>query len=302
MSTDLAAETRPAAASSRGVGDHFRHGYTDIDGIKLHHVHCGEGPPVLLIPGWPQTWYVWRHVMSALASAGFHAVAVDPRGIGQSDRPTGGYDMGRAATDLHVLMHRLGHERYLVVGHDIGMWIGYALASDYPQEVERLAIMEAVIPGLASSPPVFVPPSMNVFLWHFMFNQLADLPEMLIQGRERAYLAWMFDKWSYKRDAVAFDAYVEAYSAPGALRGGFAYYRAIPETIAQNLRRAEDKLRMPVLALGAEYATADAPLTTMQPAAVNVRGGILPGCGHFVPEESPDALLEQLIPFLRGDH
>lgn len=112
--------------------------------------------------------------------------------------------------------------------------------------------MEAVIPGLAPSPEIFVPPAENVFLWHFMFNQL---PEMLIQGRERAYLAWMFDQWSYKRDAVAFDAYAEAYSAPGALRGGFAYYRAIPETIAQNTRRAERKLSMPVLALGAEHGT-----------------------------------------------
>jgi pimeloyl-ACP methyl ester carboxylesterase len=239
--------------------------------------------------------------MPALTAAGFRVIAVDPRGIGQSSRPANGYDMGRVAADLHYLMHQLGHERYAVLGHDIGMWIGYALASDYPQSVERLGIMEAVIPGLARSPMVFVSPAENVFLWHFMFNQLPDLPEMLIQGRERAYLAWMFDQWSYKRDAVALDAYVEAYSAPGALRAGFAYYRTIPETIAQNARRAERKLPMPVLALGAEHATAGAPFTTMQPVTVDLRGSILPGCGHFVPEECPDALLDHVIPFLRSE-
>lgn len=296
MTTNLAIAAQPS-----GVGDVFTHGYTHVEGFKLHHVSGGEGPSVLLIPGWPQTWYVWRHIMSALATAGFRAIAVDPRGIGHSDRPAWGYDTGRVAADLHDVMRQLGHERYSVVGHDIGMWIGYALASDYPQAIERLAIMEAVIPGLARPPEIFVDPAENVFLWHFMFNQLPDLPEMLIQGRERAYLAYMFDQWSYKRDAVAFDTYAEAYSAPGALRGGFSYYRAIPETVAQNARRAERKLSMPVLALGAEYATNDAPLTTMKPVAPDLRGGILPGCGHFVPEESPEALLEHIVPFLRGE-
>lgn len=279
----------------------FVHGYHRVDGVTLHHVSAGDGPPVLLIPGWPQTWYVWRHVASALAAAGFRAVAVDPRGIGHSGRPAGGYDMARVAADLHELMHQLGHERYCVVGHDIGMWIGYALASDFPQDVQRLALTEAVIPGLAPAPEIFVTPAENIFLWHFMFNQVLDLPEMLIQGREREYLSFMFDKWAYKRDAVALETYLQTYAAPGGLRGGFSYYRAIPETIAQNKRRAERTLSMPVLAVGAEHATNDAPMITMKPVAPDLRGGILRGCGHFVPEESPDDFLEYLVPFLRGE-
>jgi pimeloyl-ACP methyl ester carboxylesterase len=276
------------------------HGYLNVDDVTMHHVSVGDGPPVLLIPGWPQTWYVWRRMLPAIAAAGFRAIAVDPRGLGQSSRPADGYDTGRVAADLHALMTVLGHERYAVVGHDIGMWIGYALASDTPQAVERLAIMEAVIPGLADAPPIFVPQKENIFLWHFMFNQLADLPEMLIQGRERAYLSWMFDQWSYLREEIAVDVYVEAYSAPGALRGGFSYYRAIPETVAQNVERAKRRLQMPVLALGAEHATKDAPLVTMETAAVDLRGAVLPGCGHFMPEECPDAVLKHLIPFLQG--
>ncbi|WP_394825213.1 alpha/beta fold hydrolase [Pendulispora albinea] len=287
--------------SNDNVSNHdFKHTYTKVDGITLHHVHCGEGSPVLLLPGWPQTWYVWRHVMRALAKVGYRAIAVDLRGLGQSSRPTTGYDTGRVAADLHHLMRKLGHEHYPVIGHDVGMWIGYALASDHPEVVERLAILEAFIPGLARSPEIFLPQSQNVFMWHFMFNQLADLPELLIQGRERAYLSWMFDQWAYKRDRVAVETYIESYSSPGALRGGFAHYRAIPETSAQNERRAKTKLRMPVLALGAEHATADMPLTIMEPVANDLRGAILPGCGHFVPEEDPDALLAHVLPFLRG--
>ncbi len=137
-------------------------------------------------------------------------------------------------------MRALGHERYQVVGHDIGMWIAYALASDQPQAVRQLAVTEAVIPGLAPEPGIFAAPADNIFLWHFMFNQVADLPEALISGRERAYLEFMFDRWSYRRDAVAADTYIAAYSRPGALRAGFAWYRAIPEPSARtrNVRSA----------------------------------------------------------------
>ena len=119
------------------------------------------------------------------------------------------------AAGLTQTMQALGHDRYQVVGHDIGMWIAYALASDQPDAVQRLAITEAVIPGLAEAPPVFVAPEDNIFLWHFMFNQVRDLPEALIAGRERAYLTFMFDRWAHRREAVACEVYIRAYAAPG---------------------------------------------------------------------------------------
>lgn len=137
-------------SSAGAAGDaSLRHHYLRIDGQRVHCVSAGSGQPVLLIPGWPQTWYAWRHVLHALAAAGFEAIAVDPPGIGESDRPVHGYDTGSAAAVLHQTMQALGHERYQVVGHDIGMWIAYALASDQPQAVQQLAVTEAVIPGLA---------------------------------------------------------------------------------------------------------------------------------------------------------
>ncbi|VWD21280.1 alpha/beta fold hydrolase [Burkholderia contaminans] len=284
--------------SSSADAQCFDHQYVRIDGQRIHCVTAGAGTPVLLIPGWPQTWFAWRHVMQALAAHGFMAIAVDPPGTGYSDRPDAGYDTGRTAATLHRVMVQLGFDVYQVVGHDVGMWVAYALASDHPEAVKSLALTEAVIPGLAPAPSIFAPPEENIFLWHFMFNQLADLPETLIAGRERAYLEFMFNRWSFRRDCVAVDVYIDAYSAPGGLRGGFAYYRAIPETIRQNQARAQRKLTMPVLAIGAEHATGDAPLVTMRDNATDLRGGVVPDCGHFIMEEAPDAFIGHLLPFL----
>lgn len=278
--------------------DAVTHQYLLVDGSRMHCAVMGDGPPVLLIPGWPQTWFTWRHIMKSLAQAGYMAIAVDPPGTGDSGRPASGYDTGAVAGVLHRLMGQLGHAAYHVVGHDIGMWVAYALASDFPDAVRRLVLTEAVIPGLAPAPPVFVPPEDNIFLWHFMFNQVQDLPEALIVGRERAYLNFIFDKWSHRRDRVAADVYIDAYSAPGALRSGFAYYRAIPETIRQNQERSKVRLRMPVLAIGTEHATRDAPLVTMRDNATDLTGVIIPDCGHFVTEECHEAFSGHLLAFL----
>lgn len=275
-----------------------RHVYPKVNGQRIHCVVAGKGQPVLLIPGWPQTWYTWRYVLRALADAGFQAIAVDPPGIGDSDKPLGGYDTGSVGAVLHAVMAQLGHQRYSLVGHDIGMWIGYAMASDFPQAIERLVLTEAVIPGLAPAPSIFVAPEENIFLWHFMFNQLADLPETLTYGRESQYLSYIFNRWSHRRDRVAAEVYIAAYSAPGGLRAGFDYYRAIPETIRQNQLRAKTALTMPVLTVGAEYATGDAPLTTLRGNAHDLRGETVADCGHFITEERHEAFIGLIVPFL----
>jgi pimeloyl-ACP methyl ester carboxylesterase len=161
-------------------------------------------------------------------------------------------------------------------------------------------LIEAHIPGVAPAPAIFLPPAKNRARWHFMFNQLPDLPEMLIHGREEAYLSWMFEQWAFRRETVAVKTYVETYSVPGAIRAGFGYYRALPETIAQNTRRATAKLPMPVLALGGEHAAADAQRQMMESVACKLSGAVIPACGHFVPEEAPGALMDHLRLFLNN--
>ncbi|GAB1439906.1 alpha/beta hydrolase [Providencia sp.] len=297
----LAVENNEKAISPTIQADeqHFQHHYLKVSGQRIHYVTLGEGEPVLLIPGWPQTWYTWRYVMTELANNGYMAIAVDPPGTGYSDRPISGYDTGTVAATLHKMMKQLGYDQYAVVGHDIGMWVGYAMASDYPASIKKIALAEAVIPGLAPAPSLFVAPEENIFLWHFMFNQVNDLPEMLTAGKESEYLNFIFDKWSYRRDRIAAQTYIDAYASPGGLRAGFAYYRAIPQTILQNSQRAKKKLSMPVMAIGADQATRDAPQLTLQGRATNLQGVMLHECGHFVTEECPEQLMTELLPFLK---
>jgi len=144
----------------------FTSRYIDTGDLRQHVVTGGDGPPLLLVHGWPQTWYAWRMLMPGLARH-FQVIAVDQRGTGLSGRPPGGYDAATLADDLVALMDALGHQRFAVAGHDTGMWIGYALAADYPDRVACLAVAEAAVPGLSGSPPLFGSTAANDRLWHF---------------------------------------------------------------------------------------------------------------------------------------
>ncbi|WP_206681667.1 alpha/beta fold hydrolase [Actinomadura sp. J1-007] len=174
-----------------GFTDTFTSRYVDTGDVRLHAVTGGQGPALLLLAGWPQSWYAWRLIMPALA-ADFQVVAVDPRGVGLSDKPRDGYDTGTLAADMVALMAALGHRRFSMVGHDVGMWTGYALAADHPERLERLAVAEAAIPGLSPSPPLFHGTQANDRLWHFAFNRLSELNELLIQGKERVFFGHQF--------------------------------------------------------------------------------------------------------------
>lgn len=210
------------------LGCGFRSFYAEVNGIKLHYVEGGQDRPVIvLIPGWPQTWFMWRKIMPLLAK-NYRVLAVDIRGMGDSERPDTGYDTQTLAEDIHVLTEQLGIERYSVVGHDIGMWLAYPLAAQYGSRIEKLVVTEALIPGISPTPPMLMPPDQNAGLTQFMFNQLRDLPEFLVAGREEAYLRWVFEHLAYWRDRIAVDEYIRAYSVPGTMKAGFAYYRAIP--------------------------------------------------------------------------
>ncbi|MFF7936641.1 alpha/beta fold hydrolase [Streptomyces sp. NPDC007940] len=287
-----------------GFLDVFTSRLVEVNGLRLHAVTGGEGPALLLIGGWPQTWYAWREVMPALARR-HTVVAVDSRGAGLSDKPDDGYDAGTLAADLVALMAALGHDRFDVVGHDIGTWTGYALAADHPERVGRLAILEAVIPGLTPSPPFFGPAAANLRLWQFGFNRLTDLNEELVRGREQLFLGWQFATKAATPTAIpayAVDAYVDAITAdPRALRASFAYYRALDETIAQNEQRSKIRLTLPVLAVGGALWSGSNAAQTMRLAADDVTGVVLDDCGHYPAEEQPTRLVEILEDFLVAD-
>ncbi|WP_369242207.1 alpha/beta fold hydrolase [Streptomyces sp. R21] len=284
-----------------GFTDVFTSRLVEVNGLRLHAVTGGDGPALLLIGGWPQTWYAWREVMPALARR-HTVVAVDSRGAGLSDKPDDGYDAGTLAADLVALMAALGHDRFDVVGHDIGTWTAYALAADHPERVDRLAILEAAIPGLTPSPPFFGPAAANLRLWQFGFNRLDDLNEELVRGRERLFFGWQFATKAATPTAIpayAVDVYVDAITAdPRALRASFAYYRALDETIAQNEQRSKTRLTLPVLALGGALWSGESAAQTMRLAAGDVTGVVLDDCGHYPAEEQPARFVEILEDFL----
>jgi pimeloyl-ACP methyl ester carboxylesterase len=283
---------------ARGFTDTFTSRYVDAGGVRLHAVIGGEGPPLLLVHGWPETWYAWRLLMPALARD-FQVIAVDQRGRGLSDKPEGGYDTGTLATDLVALMDALGHERFAVVGHDTGFAIGYALAADHPDRIDRVALAEIPgSPGAAPSPPVFVPGPVNDRLWHLPFNRLEKINEQLVEGRERIFFAWEFDAAAQKLPDEVIDYYVGLLSDPDALRASFGFYRALDTTIAQDGQRKTRRLSMPVLAIGGAASFGEHVADAMKLVADDVQSFVVPGAGHFVAEEAPDEMLQALRAFL----
>jgi pimeloyl-ACP methyl ester carboxylesterase len=285
------ADELKARADNGNLGLGFKSEYAEVNGIKLHYVEGGAGPKtILLIAGWPQTWWEWRKVMPELAK-NHRVIAVDTRGMGASSRPETGYDTKTAAHDLSELMRKLGVNRYSVIGHDIGMWIAYPLASEDREAIDKLVVTEALIPGITPTPPMLLPPDVNAGLTQFMFNQLRDLPEFLVAGREGPYIRWIVEHLAYRPDRVAVDEYIRAYSVPGAMKAGFAYYRAIPQTVQENQELKETKLPMPVLAIGGGIGAGKMTIDTMKLVADRVQGAIVDDCGHYTPEECPDQFL-----------
>jgi pimeloyl-ACP methyl ester carboxylesterase len=274
--------------------------------VRLHFVEGGSGAPILLLPGWPQSWYAWRYVMPRLANVGRRVIALDPRGMGDSDRPASGYEMRTVAAELHGFAEMLKLTRngpIDVVGHDIGAWIGHAYTADWSADVKRLAVFDAALPGITPPPPAGIPSAeANVKTWHFAFNRLDDLPEILLQGREREFLTWLFKAKSTRPWTITpadLDEYVRVNAAPGATRAALSYYRHkfSPEGIAHSRTRAAQKLAMPVLAFGAETGVGAMLIDTMRLVAIDVNGGVFEGCGHYMPEEAPRAVAEQIIRF-----
>jgi pimeloyl-ACP methyl ester carboxylesterase len=283
-----------------GFTDTFTIRYVDTGELRLHAVTGGEGPPLLLVHGWPQSWYQWRMVMPALARD-FQVVAVDQRGIGLSDKPPGGYDTATLAGDLVALMEVLGHQRFALVGFDTGMLISYALAADHLDRLERLVVGEAPLPGVSPPIPLILPPQLNDRLWHIAFNQLEQVNEQLVTGREAIFFGaeYAASAGTNKLPDDTVSYYVALLAAgPEALHGSFQLYRAFPTTTAQNQQRKTRRLTLPVLAVGGAESSGAMVADTMQLVADDVQTLVIPDCGHWVAEQAPGELLAALTAFL----
>lgn len=316
LGESVASDAKPEAAHQRtpdgagaasgapnlpsGFAKTFTSRYVEANGVRLHAVLGGEGPPLLLVHGWPQTWYQWRLVMPTLAQD-FTVIAVDQRGVGLSDKPQDGYDAGTQANDMVALMNTLGYERFSMVGFDTGMPISYALAVDHPERLHRLVVGEAVITGITPSPPLLVPSALNKRLWHLAFNRLGpEVNEALVRGRESIYFG---AEYANSAGTPLPDHVVQYYierlaSSPDALRGSFGSYRAIDTSIAQNQERKARRLTLPVLAIGGAKGLGEGVANTMKLVADNLEVVIIPDSGHWVAEEAPDKLIAALTPFL----
>jgi haloacetate dehalogenase len=274
-----------------------------VNGLRVHYVTAGEGPPVVLLHGWPQTCYMWRLAMPTLAEY-FTLVAPDLRGYGLTDKPADGYDKRTMASDVRALVRHLGFDRISLVGHDRGARVAHRYALDHPDEVTGLAFLDII-------------PTREMFrmtdattargYWHWFFHLQPDLPELLVGQNVGTYLRYFFERWTFNRPPVeeAVPEYIRAFSRPGALRAGFADYRAtFPTDIEADDETAESgqRLEMPVLVLwGASGLTGSLPvLEIWKKYATDVRGEAILECGHFLPEEQPGAVADQLVEFLTG--
>jgi pimeloyl-ACP methyl ester carboxylesterase len=288
----------------------FRNGYADVDGVRLHYVIGGTGAPLVLLPGWPETWWAFHKMLPALAEH-YTVIDVDLRGMGGSSRPVDGYDKRTMARDIHDLVRSLGYEKVDIAGHDIGSAVAFAYAASYPQGTDKLVMMELPHPDDSLLTfPLVAPPGTNFgdklevghpFLWWFAFNQVKGLPEKLLDGHVRAEQDWLFKYLLVDEGAI--DArdravYERAYDSAEAIRASNAWYQTFGQDILDY--RAYGKVEIPVLAMGGpayRWMKKVVPAKVTNLTAVDVEHS-----GHFIQEEQPEFVTKTVLDFLQDDH
>ena len=286
--------------------DHVRHGMADLEpGMRMHYVIAGEGPrSIVLLHGFPQTWWQWHRIITPLVDAGFQVIAPDYRGAGDSWRPGAGYDKRTMAGDVFRLLHdHLGvTEPVVIAGHDIGLMVAYSYAQQFREAVSHLVLMDAPLPGTT----VFDSLAADPRVWHFAFHGVRDLAETLVAGRERQYIEYFINARIFNTAAITatdLDVYSSAYAAPGAMRAGFEVYRAFGQDGEDNRRMLAENgmLTVPVLALGGAISTTGAVIEEMaNEVATDVTAARIPETGHWIAEENPQAVVRELLDFAGG--
>ena len=294
---------RPARAAPDALPAGFQEASQPVgDGMTIHYVRGGTGAPLVLLHGFAETARMWRPVLAPLGRD-YTVITPDLPGLGgSSPMPGDAYDMKAVAQRLHELVHRLGFTRIRLVGHDIGMMAAYAYAAQYPDEVQKLVLMDAPIPGIGD---VWDKAYADPALWHFHFA-FSPIALKLVQGRERTFLDHFWVSFSGDPQAVAIseaerEAYAAAYAQPGAMAAGLGYFKGFPQDAEDNKQFLKaGKLPMPVLVLGGERASGPGLSEQATEAATDVRSVVLKGAGHWIMEERPQEVQSALVEFLRG--
>jgi pimeloyl-ACP methyl ester carboxylesterase len=276
--------------------------------IRLNYIECTPATPtepkgvLLLIHGFPQTSYQFRHVITPLSDAGYRVIAPDYRGAGQSSKPLAGYQKTQMAEDLHILIqsHINIKEKIHVIGHDIGGMIAYAYASRYPNDVASVIWGECPLPGTSCYEKVKGTPD----VFHFVFHRVPDLPEFLIAGKEREYLKHFFDKIAYNSAAITpadLEHYTLAYSQPGAIRAGLEVYRAFEKDAEENREWVEKhgKVKVPsLLMMGKEFMLAQSAESMASEYHEGAEILTVEDSAHYIAEENPKSFVKGVLEFV----
>ena len=267
----------------------------EINGVKLHYLTAGHGTPLILLHGYAETSRMWKPIIPQLADR-FMVIAPDLPGIGDSDIPADGLDMKSAAVRIHDLAKSLGVQKAEVVGHDIGLMVAYAYAAQFPAEVTKLVLMDAFLPGVPGWEEIYNSPN----IWHFRFN--GPTPEALVQGRERTYFTYFWNDLAADKNRslpqADREAYIAAYSRPGRMHAGWAYFVSFLQAAKDFHQLSQTKLTMPVLTIGGDKSLGEALGQQAKLVATDAKVIVLKNTGHWVLEEQPKETTDALLNFL----
>lgn len=276
----------------------FRSRFARVNGIRLHYVIGGQGEPLFLLHGWPQTWWEFRKVMPALADR-YRVVAVDLRGVGGSDKPLSGYDKKNIARDIFELAQHLGFDEINIAGHDIGAMVGFSFAVNHPEATRKIAMLDVIHPTeIFYESPLLQPPGTPGYnLWFHGFNQIQGLPEQLVTGRARFLVDWVFDTFLVNDAAIGpLDRAIFAaeYNYPAAIRGGNGWYQAWHQDIVD--QQSYDKVTAPILGLVHDLFLGLMSLV-LPTQGTDVRIELVEDTGHYFIDEQPAVVVQELTSF-----
>lgn len=283
----------------------FEHGRAQVNGVNIHYRIAGKGKSVLLIHGWPQHSLMWHKIAPKLVDAGYQVICPDLRGTGSSSLPQNGYDKKTMAEDIWQLTQELDLERFYVVGYDLGSGVAFNMAARHPGNIEKIVVMEFGLPGFGYEQIMAPTPEWdNGSNWHLGLFTLPDVAMMAFDGKERELLSWFFWHIAYDGSAVSqehFNAYLRYLQRPGALRAGIMYYASVWQDSEDNTSIVEKngKLKMPMLAVGGEASSGAYVSLLFQDVAENITTLVVPNAGHWLGDENPNFLADELAKFLR---